>query len=185
MRRALALVAALVLAFTLTACGDEETPSTPGASEPAGGSTDDGGDVEVLKPCDAITADEVGAIIGASVTAELEPFDDCGYDQEDPRALSVMIGAEDLAKLGGGYETYKAGSGMTLDAPEITDLSGVGDQAYVAVGTFAGGENLQLSGAAEVGGQLITVNLTQAQGLDAATLVGYGKALLELAVSKV
>ncbi|NRQ49303.1 hypothetical protein [Aeromicrobium stalagmiti] len=185
MRRRAAVVS-IVLMSLLGACGGSDDPAPSDDAAGSASSTDSGdGEVEVLDVCKEISADEVGQVLGATVTSELGPFDACEYDQEDPRATSVAIDAQSLAELGGGFESYRAGTGSVLTDGETVDVPGVGDEAFITTGRFGDGENTQLQGAVSIGGQLISVNLTQASGIAGDVLVGQATELLKLVVSKV
>jgi len=131
--------------------------------------------------CDLVTADQLAAAVGAAVTTSTGPFDACEFDQEDPRALSGSLGATDV-QAGGGYESYQSGTKGALDSPVRHDLDGIGDAAYLDLGTVAGGENLQVAGGVLVGQVVYTLNLAQGVGLSEDELVATGEKLLRLMV---
>ncbi|MBM7517843.1 hypothetical protein [Nocardioides nitrophenolicus] len=131
--------------------------------------------------CDLVTADQLAAAVGAAVTTSTGPFDACEFDQEDPRALSGSLGATDV-QAGGGYESYQSGTKGALDSPVRHDLDGIGDAAYLDIGTVAGGENLQVAGGVLVGQVVYTLNLAQGVGLSEDELVATGEKLLRLMV---
>jgi hypothetical protein len=190
MRRRANIVAVLlsVGALGLSACGGSDEPASTSAAADAadnGGSEDDGGDAAAFDACKELPAEVVGKIIGATLTSEVGPFDVCEYDQEDVRATSVAIGSQPAADLGGGFDVYKSGSAGALNDSVVKDLPGIGEEAFVVTGKFGDGESIQLQGAALVDGLVITVNLTQASGLGADTLVTQATELLELAATKV
>lgn len=181
MRRSIAALA-VIIACTVAACG--------GGSDDPADTSDDGAkstapqDTEVMDVCGTISVEDVGGVIGATVTSAVGPFDACEYDQEDARATSVAIDAQALADLGGGYESYKSGTTAVLTGGETVDLDGVGDQAFITTGSIADSENTQLQGAVVVGDQLVSVNLTQASGIEASVLVDQATQLLELVATK-
>lgn len=187
MRRCIVAIAAAVL-LTLGGCGGSSDPA------PAKGTADNGdtaspasADDEAAKafdPCTEISADEVGKIIGATVTSAVAPFDACEYDQEDARATSVAIDTQPESDLGGGFDVYKSGSVSALTDSQLTDVPGIGDAAFAVTGRFGDGENTQLQGAALVNGVVITVNLTQGSGVSADVLVDQATELLKLAATK-
>ncbi|MDQ6526267.1 hypothetical protein RB608_21790 [Nocardioides sp. LHD-245] len=152
---------------------------TEGAGDSGGG--DDGDEAVLPVFCDLLSADQISAAAGVTVTTSTGPFDACEFDQEDPRALSGSLGAVDV-EAGGGYEAYQSGSKGAMDEPVRHDLDGIGDAAYVDIGTIAGGENLQVGGGALVGGTVYTLNLAQGTGMSEAELVTVSEKLLRLMV---
>lgn len=184
MRRCV-LAVAVVLLLVLGACGGGSDPAPTGEKADSGKTTgSDDKKAEAFDPCTEISADEVGKIIGATVTSEVGPFDACQYDQEDVRATSVAIDTQLEAELGGGFDVYKSGTASALTDSQLTDVPGIGDAAFTATGRFGDGENTQLQGAALVNGVVITVNLTQASGASADVLVAQATELLKLAAAK-
>ncbi|WGX96475.1 hypothetical protein [Nocardioides sp. L-11A] len=187
-------IGGLLLVVVLAAgCGDDGGTSSdpaPAASTATGtdgtdgtGRTDgDPGD-EVTLPvfCDLVSADQLTAAVGAAVTTSTGPFDGCEFDQEDPRALSGSLGAVDVA-AGGGYEAYQSGSQGAMDEPVRHDIDGLGDAAYVDIGTVAGGANLQVGGGVLVGDVVYTLNLAQGTGMSEDELVAISEQLLRLMV---
>ncbi|MFI5429237.1 hypothetical protein [Aeromicrobium sp. UC242_57] len=185
MRRCVAAVA-VVLLFAVGACGgsDDSAPGEDVATSDANDVADSDDQAAAFDPCSEISADEVGTIIGATVTSEVGPFDVCEYDQEDPRATSVAIDTQPEAELGGGFEVYKSGSTSVLTDSQLHEIADIGDEAFAVTGRFGDGENTQLQAAALVDGVVITVNLTQASGLAADVLVDQATQLLRLAAAK-
>lgn len=183
--RARTALAGLVLVLaTAAGCGDDDP-------EPAAGNTVDSTDsttstADSTEPaalprfCDLVTPEEVTAAVGAAVTLEAGPLDSCEFGQEDPRALSGSLGAVEVDTGNGGFAAYRSGSRSTLDDGVDHPISGVGDEAFVATGTFAGGENLQGAGAVLVGGTAYTLALAQGSGLSEEELVAIGEKLLRL-----
>lgn len=178
------LFAAVLLPLALlSACGNDSTDSSAdsSATEPAADAAA-ADDVEAPRFCEALTADQVGAAIGATVTLEEGPIG-CEFGQEDLRALSGTIGttpAEDDSA--GFFRTYRSGAGSALQDSAVNDVPGIGEAAFVATGLSPGGSNQQGAGAALVGDLLVTVNLSQGTGMTAAEVTEAGTALLQLAV---
>lgn len=187
MRRA--LITGLTLVAALAAgCGDDGESDTksdggtgPTTSSSDPGSDSDSGEPEALpKFCDLVTADQVTEAVGAPVILETDPFGGCAFSQEDPRALSGTLGATELGEGAGGYETYQSGSKGAMDDPTRHDFSGLGDAAYVDIGTIAGGENLQVAGGVLSGTVIATLNLAQGTGMGEDELVAISEKLLTL-----
>ncbi len=181
MRRTLATGVVLMMCV-LGSCGDKDDSTSGDVADKD--STSAAADTTVMDVCGSISADEVGSIVGATFTSKVGPFDACEYSQDDARAVSVAIDAQLLADLGGGYDGFKSGTTATLSDSQTVDLDNVGDQAFISTGTFAGGSNTQLQGAVVVGGQLISVNLTQGSGIEGSVLVDQATKLLTLVASK-
>lgn len=180
-------VLAVIVLLVLTGCGGGSDSSGSSSGSTSSSSSDEdasSGSVDVLDPCQAVSVDEVGAILDGTFTSEVGPFDACEFDQEDPRATSFSIDAQAESELGGGFEVYKSGSKAAFTDAEQIDLSDLGDQAFITTGRFADGENTQLQGAVLVDGQVLTVSLTQASGIAKDVLVDQGTQLLTLIASK-
>lgn len=189
MRRFTTAVAVIVLT-TLGACaGGGDEPAGSGGADPATSATSDATSdeqpTEALDTCGAISAEEVGTILGGTFTSELGPFDACEFDQEDPRATSFSLDAQLLSELGGGFDVYRSGSKQSFTDAQQVDVPGVGEQAFITTGTIGGGSNIQLQAAALVEGQVLTVSLTQASDITEDVLVGQATELLTLIVAKV
>lgn len=164
MRRATA-VFAIIASFLLASCGGSDEPDAATATDSsASADADKGKDTEASDPCTTLSAAAVGEILGGPVTLKEAPGGGCGFDQDDPRAASVGIFA--VVGAGGGFEASKAGNVVDGD---VEDLPGVGDGAWLAVGT-SGGDNLQGQGVAALGDQLVNITLIQGNGLDEPTV---------------
>lgn len=195
MKRALISLLAVV-AVTATGCGGDDTDkdSDPGASSNAGTDTggdtggdtsgDTGGDEPAALPtfCDLITADQVTEAVGVSVTVEVGPFDACEFDDaSNVRGLSGSLGTAEVGTANGDFEGYRTGASAALDNGVDHPLEGLGEEAFVATGTFAGGENIQAGGGVLVGnGVVYTVNLAQGIGMTEDELVAISEKLLQL-----
>ena len=174
---------ALLAVLLLSGCGGSDKAATPGDSSSSSSDSSKPANGKVMKACDAITAEEVGAILGATVTSSVGPSGQCEYEQDDPRAMSAAVDAAVDVEGAGGIEGAKSGTTGALSG-DAEDVSGVGDAAFVVVGKFAGGSNDQAQGVVAIKGQLVTVNITQASGLPAAQVHDAAVALLKLAASK-
>ena len=103
--QAISLIPILLMA---SGCGGDDgadTSSDPGKSTSAGssesadgasGSYDPGdGTTPAQFPCDEVTADEIGALLGGTYTFKLGPLDPCDFDPEDPIAFPTAYIAID------------------------------------------------------------------------------------------
>lgn len=183
--RVLATLAGLVLvAATAAGCGeDDPAPTGSGSTGSPGstGSTGSTGPAALPRFCDLLTPAQVTAAVGAAVTLEAGPLDSCEFGQDDdPRALSGTLGAVEVDTGNGGFAAYRSGTAGSLEDAVEHPVTGVGDEAFVATGTFAGGENVQAAGAVRVGGTAYTLALAQGAGLSEEDLVAVGERLLRL-----
>lgn len=194
MARAL-MVGLLLVGVLASGCGEDgespagdgddsstvEDDNDSGGSGDAGGSEGTGEAGELPRFCELLNAEQVTEAVGATVTLESAPFDSCEFDQEDPRALSGSLGVVEVGTDDGGFESYRSGSSGSLVDGVDHPVEGVGEDAFVATGTFGGGESLQAAGGALVDGGLVyTVNLTQASGMSEEELVTISENLLGL-----
>ena len=112
-RRYRLATAIIVLALFAAGCGGsdeaDDASSNSGASSPAGeesessgastGSYEPGdGSTPAPYPCDQLTADEVGTLLGGTYTFKLGPQDQCDFDPEDPAAFPTAYVAIDALK---------------------------------------------------------------------------------------
>ncbi|HVK30256.1 MAG TPA: hypothetical protein VM575_18095 [Nocardioides sp.] len=186
MKRAL-ITGLTVVAALAAGCGDDGTDaSDDGGTAPTTSASNPGSDsgepAALPKFCDLLTADQLTEAVGASVTLETDPFGGCAFSQEDPRALSGTLVATELGEGAGGYETYQSGTKGAMDGPTRHEVPGLGDAAYVDIGTIAGGENLQVAGGVLSGTVIYTLNLAQATGMTEDELVAISETLLKLLV---
>lgn len=191
MTRAL-ITALLLLGALVSGCGDDGDNGSNDTGSSSTGDTGDTGDNdtgeapeagELPKFCELVTAEQVTEAVGAPVTLETAPFDSCEFDQEDPRAVSGSLGVVEVGTDNGGFESYRSGASAALTDGVDHPVDGLGDEAFVATGTFGGGESLQAGGGVLVGGGLVyTVNLTQSTGMGEDELVAISTKLLELLV---
>lgn len=157
------------------------TPATPGATDGPGDQVGDGDADQSAGPatagggvCGQLSADEVGALLGGTVTGSaLGGVPGCTFTQADPRAYAAtMTPAASMAAA-----RDDAASAVEGD-PE--NLSGVGTEAFVVTGTMFGGEQLQAIGAVHVGNRVVSVQLNQQKGLARAQVRDRLVALLKL-----
>lgn len=198
MRRSILAAATIALLPFLGACGGGDDDASSGgtsASASEGSESADASDAsdadedsdadEVVDTCALVSVEEVGEIVGGTFTSELGPFDACEFDQEDPRATSFSLDAQPLSELGGGFDVYRSGSKSAFTDAKQVDVPGVGDEAFVTTGRFGDGTNTQLQAATLVGGQVLTVSLSQASGIAEDVLVDQATQLLTLIAAKV
>jgi hypothetical protein len=172
-RRTSAVVAVISLAL-LGGCSGSDSPS-PDRTTRAPDATDQ---VAEFRPCQVLSAKDVGAIVGGTVTADEDPNGGCLFNQEDPRAPSAGISG--VVDVGGGFEASRGGNATD---GKVADVPGVGDDAWIAIGR-TGGANLQGQGAVAVGDQLVNVTVLQGKGLDRAAVKEMTIDLMRLAASK-
>ena len=196
MRRSILAVATIALLPFLGACGGGDDDASSGGTSASASEGSEGADAsdasdadedsdEVVDTCALVSVEEVGEIVGGTFTSELGPFDACEFDQEDPRATSFSLDAQPLSELGGGFDVYRSGSQSAFTDAKQVDVPGVGDEAFITTGTFGDGTNTQLQAATLVGGQVLTVSLTQASDIAEDVLVDQATQLLTLIAAKV
>ncbi|SDD73538.1 hypothetical protein [Nocardioides lianchengensis] len=161
---ALALAAALAV---LTSCGGDESSGSSGSSSADSPADGGSGSSELVDVCSLVSAEDVGEVLGATVTTTEVPGGGCSFNQEDPRAVSASIVATPYDEGSGGMDGTRQGVTGVLDGATAETLGGVGDDAFVAVGTALGGENQQGGGAVLVGGTTVQVSVLQAEDLPA------------------
>lgn len=166
-RRRYRLAAVLLLPLLLaTACSSsdkkEATSDNPGSSsvseaskpsedDSAGGYEPGDGTRPAQFPCDKVTAEEIGTLLGGTYTFKLGPQDQCDYDAEDavtfptayisidqfkkvfPTFKGANPGATDVDVLKGGFiaddpnaKTIKNGYGLVTDDGVTLNVSLVG-----------------------------------------------------------
>ncbi|WP_162602454.1 hypothetical protein [Nocardioides daejeonensis] len=194
MRRTPAALAAsaTVLLLLLAGCDSDSSDSSSSSNQQTQDTGNDnnagtapGSDqVELPVLCDLVTAEDVGGILGLTVELEAGPFDDCEFSApDDLRDYSGALGALSVDTGNGGFDALKSGSKAAMDAPVEHEIP-VGDAGYVTTGTVFGGENLQASAGALVGGVAYTVTLIQGSGHTEAEMVEVSQRLLELVLSR-
>lgn len=171
--------------FLLTACGGDDEPAGDDAGSSSEGDTggeESGG--EQVDVCGELTEEEVGAALGGTVTVMQVPGGGCSFNQEDPRAPSVVLNLSELVDGAGGFEGSKAGIAGVVEG-EVEDVSGVGDGAFVVVGPVLGGSVTQGAGAVLLGATVVQVTLLQGQDLAEDEVKEVTVAVIELIGSKV
>lgn len=179
MRRGIA-VCAVLMVCVLGACGDKD-PST-GSGSGSGGTKTTAPAKDASTPFDAckkLTPEEVSAILGGAATTEPVPGGGCTWKQ-DADVHAPTAGIVGMIGAGGGFDASKGGN---VTDGKVEDLSGIGDGAWVAVGTYADGP-LQGQGAVAVGDQLINISIIQGNGLSAAVIREMEVKLLTLCASR-
>jgi len=144
-----------------------------GADGKAGSSTAGGG------VCARISATQVGAILGVPVTGSAVPgVTGCKFDQGGKRGTSVTVIDKTTAEAGGMAGAKDEANSAVEGTPE--DLGGIGSAAFVVTGGMFGGPDVNGAGAAQVGGRIVSVYLTQRSGLDSAKVRDLEVSLLKL-----
>ena len=184
---AVALIGALAL--SMAGCGgddasDKAPSSSNGDNDPGTAPGADGADLPEI--CDLVTAEEVGEVLGATVALEPGPSGaDCEFSiPDDVRGYSGTLGALSVDTGNGGFDALQSGAGAVMDDPADHDVD-VADGGFVTTGTVFGGENLQSSGGALVGGVAYTATVIQGSGHSEEEMVAITQQLLELVVGKI
>jgi len=177
------LIAATML-VTLASCGSgsDGDKAESAKDEPAAAASSAPKIPEDL--CTAFTAEELGTVVGATVTTETQPGGGCGFKQEDPRAVSGSITAIPDDPGTGGFDGAQSGASGVMDSPEVVSVDGVGSKAFLAFGTVFGGESLLATGGTTDGKVIALVTIQQAKGLERPALEDLGRKLLVLADDK-
>lgn len=171
------LITAAALA-ALAGCGSEDadTPasSSSSSSAPSSGPSSAGGDEAdnasggLIDICNLVTDAEISDLLDGKVTKEEVPGGGCNFSNEDnPRAASLQINASVIDDGAGGFEGSIAGLEGVLQGAGGGAVEGVGDQAYVKTGTFAGSEFVRGSGLVRVGTTAVQVDLSPNEGTSA------------------
>lgn len=179
------LIAATTVLLALTACGSNDDPATPSATgdKPDSKTTSAAGKIpEDL--CSVFTAEDLGTVVGATVTTETQPGGSCGFTQDDPRAVSGSVSAMADDQGTGGFEAAQSGASGAMDSPDVVTINDIGTKSFLAFGTVFGGESLQVSGGTTDGKVIVLVTIQQAEGLDRSVLEDLGRKLLILADDK-
>lgn len=181
MRRLIAL--STLLLVTLAGCGGGDSGTDSGTDSGADtSSSSDGGEPAAEAPadiCGTVAADDVGAAMGVTVTAEDVPGGGCSYEQEDPRAASASVSTVPTTDSNGGFEAAVTGARAVLTEVEESPVSGIGDQAIILSGTFSGMGSQATTGLVDLGGYAV---LVQVLGGDTATHADLTEAVMKVAV---
>lgn len=187
-------IAGVTLALSLTAlvgCGSSgsttssETTAAAGSKTTAtstSGSSGTEATGAAVDVCKTITPEEVGKIVGGTVTVEEVPGGGCRFPQEDPRAPAASFDSVTPSAASGGYDGAKYGVTATIKGTEVP-LDGVGDKAFIVVGTSPGGSQPQGGGLLQSGPTIVQVTLTQGNNLSAADVTTMTTDLMKLAAA--
>ena len=124
--------------------------------------------------------------LGGTVTAQEIPGGGCNFSQaDDPRAASAALNETTVDDFAGGFEGTRTGVTSIVEG-EVEDLDGVGDEAFVVVGSGAGGMGGGVIGAGAVliGDTVVQVTVLQAADLSEDDVKALTVAVLELVGSK-
>lgn len=177
----------------------DPTPATPSAPTPSITRTptptptltptpDDGGDGDAEGDdapatagggvCSDLGADEIGAVLGATLKGAGIPGGGCRFDQGGKQGSSVTILDKSAAEAGGIAGAKNEATSAVEGEPE--DLTGIGSAAFVVTGTMFGGTDVQAAGAVRVGNRVISVFLVQRSAIPAAKVRAIEVDLLKL-----
>jgi hypothetical protein len=153
------------------------SPSSDGgdgdADETAAPSTAGGG------VCSHLGADQVGAILGATVRGAAVPGETgCTFSQGGRRGTTVTVLDRSTAKAGGMSGAKDEATSAVEGDPQ--DVAGIGSAAFVVTGSMFGGPDVQGAGAVQVGDRIISVLVEQHSGLSASKVRGLETELLKL-----
>jgi hypothetical protein len=157
---------AIVVAALLAGCEEKASKPEPAPAAPSAPAAPVAAAPEasaLFLPCKAITAAEIGAIVGYAVTSKEVPGGGCSFDPvDDPRGISVAIADGVAVGTGGGIESSEVGSKAMIDGAAQA-LPGVGDAAYVVVGKgkVMAKTQQQAQGAVQRKGQFVGVTIAQ------------------------
>jgi len=184
MRATLTTLAVLAALTTVVGCGSEKDES-PSGTESDGTSLPTGQDeAAMLEICTLLTEAEVAALVGGAVTQEDQPGGGCAFNQEDPRATSLAFAVTPYDEGTGGFDGASTGMSASFDGTDDQEVTGVGTEALVSVGTSMGSETLKAGGLVHVGSSLVQVTLFQATGLNADAVRAIAIDALELVAGK-
>ncbi len=172
--------AIIVLALFAAGCGgDDETD--PGASSPAGEKSESSGGSGGYEPgdgstpspypCDQLTADEVGTLLGGTYTFKVGPQGQCDFDAEDSTAVPTA---------------YVRIDPFRTDFPTLKGANPGATEVDVAMGGFVADDpasKIIKNGYAQLTKDGVTLNVTLAGG-EQADRDGKIEELLKLAASK-
>jgi hypothetical protein len=132
--------------------------------------------------CDALTPEDIAAVVGGTVAMETGPSGDCEFSQDDPRAVRGALGVVEDADTNGGFEGYLTGISGTVKQLQKRPLDGLGAVAvtYTGLPMMGSGENYMAGGVVDHGTFLLQVTLVQGKGLPTTELDPIAEKLLRL-----
>jgi hypothetical protein len=158
------LATLLLAALALSGCDDDRpsepagapgpsvsTPSSPPTSEPTR---------PALDACTVLGASDVGHVLGTEVERVVAEGGCRFANPDQPAAASLGISQGELRALGG-IAGAKAGIRAVVDGP-VEDVPGVGDGAFVVVGSAFGADSPTAGGAVALGTSLVQITVIPA-----------------------
>lgn len=183
--RTIAVVTLSLSLTTVVGCGSSSSSKnasagskTSNAANSGSGGSDTGG--SMTDACTTLTAEAVGSVLGGDVTKEAIPGGGCNFNQDDPRKPSASFATTPLIEGNGGFDGAKSGATSVIKG-KGADVSGIGEKAFVVVGSAMGSSKETGSGLVQVGGGITQVTLIQYGELDTATIKDKTTELLKLA----
>lgn len=163
-RMTCAVVAGVLL--SLAACGGPTTADSPSTSDSAPATATNAGTGEStgksarvpLDVCSVLSAEKVGQLLGATVTAQEQPGGGCDYRQEDPRKASAAIAMVD-GKPAGSFDSAVYGTTAALKDVKKTPLTAIGEQATLIQGKTTMGDSTFTAALGEHAGVVTTVTV--------------------------
>ncbi len=160
---------------------------SPDPSELPGGSGDSEEDDKPATAgggiCSDLEAEDVGDVLGGTVTGTGLPPGGCEFAQRAAAAPAATFVETSFAATAGGMDGAKNNATASVEG-EPADLPGVGSAAFVVTGTQFGGDDVQGAGAVRVGDRLVQVTLAQAVGLSRSAVRTLVVDLLRLAAAQ-
>ena len=153
---------------TVTTPSPTQSPRTTATPTPdLGGDGDSEGDDAPATAgggvCGELSASEVGAVLGRTLSGAGVPGGGCKFAERGSRGMSVTV-MDQSESQAGGMEGAKTTATSAVEG-EPQDLSGIGKAAFVVTGTMFGGSDVQGAGAVQVRNRIISVYLEQQAGL--------------------
>ena len=176
----LSLAAAAGCSTGGSVAGSSSTTSGGSSSGDGGGSTKPTKSIDI---CKKVTEAEVGAIVGGTVTTKEVPGGGCDFSQEDPRAASAGFYSTTYSEANGGFDGAKSGITSTIKGDSKV-LQGIGERAFMVVGTATGGSSQQGAGIVKASGNLVQVTVAQSNDSSADDVTAMTTKLLQLVASK-
>jgi hypothetical protein len=168
MRQILAALVLVVLS-SVSACSEDpplDTSTTPsesptGTTSPSETATSDL--PAARDACEVLDPEDVGRLLGTTVESVVAGQGCRFANPDDPATTSLGISQATLAAIGG-IDGAKAGIGAVVDG-EVEDVVGVGDGAFVVVGSTFGGSTPTGGGAVALGSSLVQITIIPGPGV--------------------